>query len=222
MEKRTCCTGQRPDRGQVLLMIRTRYDNLQRQRNKGGGRRDAGHAFNADAGSSGKTGGQSTPRGARNRGGWGRGGRGGRGRNGREKGGEKKMVKRPTSKPGTETSTAVKGATQGTAAVASSATNWCDAPGRCVVFAAKRAIRRKYAPTSSPSSPAKLPRVAATVTGFSAEKSRMPSSAMHQASFSTSLVNGVHMRLAWQMGDLPGICDNGASCHMSHSSTRYD
>ena len=37
VEKRTCSTGQRIDRDQVLLMIRTRYDNLQRQRNKGGG-----------------------------------------------------------------------------------------------------------------------------------------------------------------------------------------
>ena len=36
--------------------------------------------------------------------------------------------------------------------------------------------------------------MAATGTGFSAEKSRTPSSAMHQASFSTSLVNGVQMR----------------------------
>ena len=25
--------------------------------------------------------------------------------------------------------------------------------------------------------------------------------------------------LAWQMGDLPVFCDNGASCHMSDSST---
>ena len=25
--------------------------------------------------------------------------------------------------------------------------------------------------------------------------------------------------LVWQMGNLPVICDNGASCHMSHSST---
>ena len=64
VEKRTCSTGQRLDRDQVLLMIRTRYDNLQRQRNKGGGRRDGGHAFIDDAGSSGKPGGRSTPRGA--------------------------------------------------------------------------------------------------------------------------------------------------------------
>ena len=43
---------------------------------------DAGHAFIADAGSSGKAGGRSTPRGARDR--------GGQGGNGGEKGGEKK------------------------------------------------------------------------------------------------------------------------------------
>ena len=39
--------------------------NLQCQRNKKGGRRDAGHAFDADAGSSGKTGNRNTPRGGR-------------------------------------------------------------------------------------------------------------------------------------------------------------
>ncbi|CAN0023551.1 unnamed protein product, partial [Ascophyllum nodosum] len=63
VEKRTCTTGQRLDRNQVLLKNRTRYDNLQHQRNKEGRRRDAGHAFIADAGSFGKTGGRSTPRG---------------------------------------------------------------------------------------------------------------------------------------------------------------
>ena len=68
-EERTCDTGQRLDRDQVLLLIRTRYDDLQRQRNKGDGRRDAGHAFIADAGSSGKTGARSTPRDSRNHGG---------------------------------------------------------------------------------------------------------------------------------------------------------
>ena len=90
MEKRTCSTGQRLDRDQVMLVICTRYDNFQRQQNKGGGLRDVGHTFIADAGSSGKTGSRSTPRGARNRGGRGRGGRGGRGENGGEKDGEKK------------------------------------------------------------------------------------------------------------------------------------
>ena len=55
MEKRTCSTGQRLDRDQVPLTICTRYDNLQRQRNKEGGRTDAVHVFIADAGSFGKT-----------------------------------------------------------------------------------------------------------------------------------------------------------------------
>ena len=71
-------------------MIRTRYDNLQRQRNKGGGRRDAGYAFGASAESLGKTESRSTPRGAINRGGRGRVRRGSRGENGGEKGGEEK------------------------------------------------------------------------------------------------------------------------------------
>ena len=129
VEKHTCSTGQRLDRDQVLLMIRTRYDNLQRRRNNGGERRDAGHAFIADAGSSGKTGGRSTPRGARNR------------------VAKRRMVKRQTSMPATETSTAVKEATQGATVVARSATKRWDAPDRCLAFAAERVIRRKYAPT---------------------------------------------------------------------------
>ena len=154
VEKRTYSTGQRLDRDQVLFMIRTRYDNLQRQRNKGGGRRNAGHAFIADVGSSGKARARSTSRGARNRGGRGRGGRGGRGGNRGEKGCKNKyyMTKRQTSTPATETSTAVEEATQGATVIARSPTKRCDAPDRCVAFT------------------------------------------MHQASFFTSLVNGVQMR----------------------------
>ena len=111
--------------------------------------------------------------------------------------GEKKVAKkkkRQTSMPATETSTAVKEATQGATVVSRLATRRCDAPDRCVAFAAERVIRRKYTPTSSPSLPAKLMRVAATVTEFSAEKSRTPFSMMHQARFSTSLVNRVKTR----------------------------
>ena len=49
VEKRTFSNGQQLEREQVLLAIRTRYQNLQRQRRKSGGRRDGGHAFVADA-----------------------------------------------------------------------------------------------------------------------------------------------------------------------------
>ena len=50
VEKRTFCNGLHPDREQVLMAIRSRFENLQRQRKKSGGRKDAGHAFVADAG----------------------------------------------------------------------------------------------------------------------------------------------------------------------------
>ena len=114
---------------------------------------------------------------------------------------KRRMANRRTPMPATETSTARKEAMQGAAVVVRPATKRCDASDRCVAFAAKRAIRRKYAPTtSSPFLPAKLTRAAATATGFSAEKSRTPSSVMHQASFSTSLVNGVQMRSLGRWG----------------------
>ena len=93
----------------------------------------------------------------------------------------------------TEKSMVVKEATQGATVVARPAKNQCDAPDRCVAFAAERAIRRKYAPMSSPSLPTKLTRVAAIVAGFSAEESKTPSSAMYLTSFSTSLVKGIEM-----------------------------
>ena len=112
----------------------------------------------------------------------------------------KRMGKLPIAKLATETSTMVKEATQGATVVARSATKRCDAPDRCVAFAGNRVIRGKYVPTSSPSSPARLTRVAATVTGVSADKSRAPSSAMHHASFSTSLVKGVEMRSLGRSG----------------------
>ena len=113
---------------------------------------------------------------------------------------KKRVGKLPIAKLVTETSTMVKEATQGATVVARSATKRCDAPDRCVAFAADRVIRGKYVPTSSPSSPARLTRVAATLTGVSADKSRAPSSAMHHASFSTSLVKGVEMRTLGRSG----------------------
>ena len=117
---------------------------------------------------------------------------------------KKRMAKRQKSMRATEASTAVKEATQGATVVARSATKRCDAPDRCVAFAAERAIRRKYAPTTSPFLPAKVTQVAATVTGFSVEKSRTPSSAMHQASFSTFLVNRVQKCARLADGGSPG------------------
>ena len=80
VKKRTFFNGLHPGREQVLMAIRSRFENLQRQRKKIGGRKDVGHAFEADAGG----------RHGRNNyfssGGRGRGkGREGRGRGGRTK-----------------------------------------------------------------------------------------------------------------------------------------
>ena len=55
---------------------------------------------------------------------------------------KKRMAKRQKSMRATEASTAVREATQGATVVARSATKRCDAPDRCVAFAAERAIRR--------------------------------------------------------------------------------
>ena len=113
---------------------------------------------------------------------------------------KKRMAKPPTVMLMTKTSTAVKEATQGVTVVVRSFTKRCDVPDRYVAFAGERAIRLKYAPTSSPSSPAKLTRVATTVTGFSAKMSKMPSTAMNQVSVLTSLVKGIEMRSLGRWG----------------------
>ena len=50
VEKRLFCNGLQPDGEQVLMAIRSRFKNLQRQHKKGGERKDAGHDFVADTG----------------------------------------------------------------------------------------------------------------------------------------------------------------------------
>ena len=212
MEKRTCSTGKRLDRDQVLLMIRTSTVISNVSKTRGSGQRGAGHAFIADAGSSGKTGNRGTPRCARSRGGRGRGGRGGR-----YKGRWRR--KSPTAMLAMETSTELKEATQGVTVVARSATKRCDAPDRCVAFAAERTRSAKIC--------------ANVVTVFACEADVSGSDGdgglsgeeqdafICDAPYKFSDEPGKRGRnaLAWQMGDLPVICDNGASCHMSHSST---
>ena len=50
VRKRPFCNGLQLDREQALMAVRSRFENMQRQRQKGGGRKDAGHVFGADAG----------------------------------------------------------------------------------------------------------------------------------------------------------------------------
>ena len=78
VEKKTLCNRLQPDREQVLMAIRSQFENLQRQRKKGGERKDAGHALEADAGAGhgGKNYSSSSARGrGKGREGRGRGGR---------------------------------------------------------------------------------------------------------------------------------------------------
>ena len=50
VEKKTFCNGLQPDREHVLMAIRSRFENLKRQRKKGIGRKGARNAFVASAG----------------------------------------------------------------------------------------------------------------------------------------------------------------------------
>ena len=50
VEKRLFCNRLQPDREQILITVRSGFENLYRQRKKGVGRKDAGHAFVADTG----------------------------------------------------------------------------------------------------------------------------------------------------------------------------
>ena len=219
VEKRTCSTGQRLDRDQVLLMIRTRYDNLQPQRNKEGGRRDAGHAFIADAGSSGKPGGRSTPRGARNRGGRDRGGRGSRGGNGGEKGGEKK-----------DGQTTNINASDGNVDSKKGGNARCSRCGE----ASHKAVRcsgQVCSVCGGKGHSAKICANVVTVFACGVDASGSDSDGLLSGEgqdaffcdapgkFFDEPGNWGTNALVWKMGDLPVICDNGASCHMSYSSS---
>ena len=219
VEKLTCSTGQRLDRDQVLLMIRTTYDNLQRQRNKEGGRRDAGHAFIADAGSSGKSGGRSTPRGARNRGSRGRGGRGGWGGNGGEKGGEKKDGQMTNINASDGNVDGKKGGDARCSRCGEGGHKTVRCPGQmCSVCGGK-------------GHSAKICTNVVAAFACDADVSGSGGDGVLRGDEQDAFFCNAPGKffdepgkwdtnaLAWQMGDLPVFCDNGASCHMSPSST---
>ena len=201
-----------------MLMIRTRFESLQCQRNKGDGRRDAGHGFVAGAGSSEKTGNLCTPRGARCRGGWGKDGRGGPSRvgNGRQKDGEEEDGQTTNSNAGDGN---VDGAKEGDAK--------CN---RCGEVGHKTVRCRRYACGACTGKGHSAKICVNVVTFFSCEAGADGSdgdrghSGEEQDAFVCDapgkFFNGPGKSgLAWQIGDLPFIGDNGASCHMSSSST---
>ena len=146
VEKRTFCNGLQPDREQVLMAIRSRYENFQRQRKKGGGRKDAGNAFVADAG--GRHGGKNhSSSSARGRG----KGREGRGRGGRTKpnDGEDDSKRWPAAGIVGVSLTRKKGATRSVSVAALRDINPSAALIRSAACVVVKAIRLRSAPTLS-------------------------------------------------------------------------
>ena len=215
VEKRTFCNGLQPDREQVLMAIRSRYENLQRQRKKGGGRKDAGHAFVADAGA--RHGGKNSPPSARGRGkGRGRGGR-------RKRDGEDDQQKVASSRTDGARADSEKGGNVKCKRCGETGHKSVRCPDQiCGVCGGKGHSAEVCANV---------------VTVLACENPKNPNEESDAAisgeekeaficdmtgEFDDKSVDegeGGCSALAWRMGDLTVICDSGASCHMSHSST---
>ena len=189
MQHRTA-TGSGSDRADDPYEVRL----FQRQRNKRGGQRDARHAFIADAGSSGKPGGRSTPRGAINRGGRGRGGRGDRDGNGGEKGGEKKDGQTTNINASDGNVDGKKGGNARCNRCGEAGHKTVRCPGQVCSVCDEKGHSAKICANVVTVFACEADASDSNSDGVLAEKSRAPSSAIHQASFSTSLVNGVQVR----------------------------
>ena len=200
MDKHTFINGLHLDREQVLLAIRTRYENLQRQRRKSGARGDAGHAFLADAGNE-KFGGKSHyPSGFRgHRRGMGREGNRGRGRGARgqiiygdKSDGTKDCNGKVDSLP------------------ASVKCKRCSDDG----YRAVRCLRQLCGVCGGKGHVAEI---CANIVSVLACQAPYKMSG-------TPVPSGEGLRnkgcaLDYQVGGVSVICDDGVSCHMSYSST---
>ena len=217
MKKRTFRNGLRPDRERVLLTIRSRFENLQRQRRKSGGRKEAGYAFVAEAGE--RPGGKChSSSGARGR--WkGRGGRG-RGGAGITMKRRKNNTRRPAARMVGVKPTAPRETAHSVRAAARRNTNPSADLIRSAVCVVVKIIRGISAPTSS---------LACEDTKYCKDDSDAAINCEEKQAFvcdmSGKYSNGSNdegscSALAWQVGNLTVICDSGASCHMSHLSTR--
>ena len=217
VEKRTFCNGLQPDREQVLMAIRSRYENLQRQRKKGGGRKDAGHAFVADAG--GRHGGNYSSSSTRGRG----KGREGRGRGGRRKSydGENNQQKVASSRDGGGKADKEKGGNAKCKRCGETGHKSVRCPEQiCSVCGGKGHSAEGCANvvTVLACENTKSPNVEgdAAISGEEEEAFVCDMSGEYN---DESIDKGDCSAPAWQVGDLTVICDNGESCHMSHSAT---
>ena len=118
---------------------------------------------------------------------------------------EKNMVRTRMAKPTTavmlasETSTELQEVTQGATVVARSATKRRNAPDRCSIFGGKGHSAKICANVVTVFA-CEADTSGSDSDGVSAEKCKMFSSAMQQASFSTSLIKGIEMRSLGRWG----------------------
>ena len=218
VEKKTLCNRLQPDREQVLMAICSQFENLQRQRKKGGERKDAGHAFVADtgAGHGGKNYSSSSARGRGK-------GREGRGRRGRRNpiDGEDDQQKVVSSRAGWGKANRGKGGY--------AKCKRCGETGHKSV----RCLDQICGVCDGKGHSAEVCLNVVTVlacenTKSSNDESDVAISSEEQEAFicdmsgeynNESIDDGGFIPLAWQVGDLTVICDSRASCHMSPSAT---
>ena len=218
VEKRTFCNGLQPDREQVLRAVCSRFEILQRQGKKGGGRKDAGHAYVADAGGwlGGKHCSSSSARGRKGREGRGRGGR----RNHKD-GEEEEQQKLASGRAGGGKADREKGSSakckrcgetgHKSVRCPDQVCSVCCGKGRsaevCVNFVTVLACENTKSSTDESDAAISGEEEEAFVCDMSGEYNN------------ESNYEGGCSALAWQVWDLTVICDTGASCHMSCSLT---
>ena len=218
VEKRTFCNGLQPDREQVPMAIRSRYENLQRQRKKGGGKKDAGHTFVADAG--GRHGGKNYPLSSTR----GRGKRRecrGRGRRRKSNDGEDYQQKVASSRDGGGKADKEKGGNAKCKRCGETAhksvrcpdqiCGVCGGKGHSAEVCANVVAVLACENTKSPNDESDA--------AISGEKEEAFVCDMSGEYNDESIDKGGCSALGWQVGDLTVICDSGASCNMSHSAT---
>ena len=215
VRKRTFCNQLQPDKEQVFMATRFRFENLQRQRKKGGGRKDAGYAFVADAG--GRLGGKhySSPS-AQGRV-KGRVGRGWRGRR-NHKDGDEEQQKVASSRAGggkadreKEDSAKCKRCSEMGHKSAHCPDQICRGKDHSAEVCANVITALAYENTKSSNNESDA--------AISGEEEEAFVCDMSGESSDESEDEGGYSALAWQVEDLTVICDSGASCHMSHTAT---
>ena len=200
------------------MAIRSRFENLQRQRKKGGERKDVGHAFVADAGRRHGVKNYSSSS-ARDRG----KGREGRGRGGRRKpnDGEDDQQKVASSRARGGKADREKGVNAKCKRCGETRHKSVRCPDQiCGVWCGKghsaKVCANVVTVLACENTKSSNDESDAAISGEEEEAFICDTSGEYNDEW---IDEGGCSALAWQVGDLTVICDSGASCHMSHSST---